>query len=261
MFELWSKEKEKDFFAKSLEFASPEQLFYLTSDKKFYAYWPKKYAGTKTTLQSRNSLIGAYTERWCADSFGGIAEAVGGYSVQGIICEEIGLTRGSPADVAICQTREIVQKSQNVLMIIEVKMSVVWNWELIIHKDKDFELVCTGDYRSHRGNPGILRSDTMLKAIGKSINIRVSSSSASNIPIVVIGNTPITKAYYEKVDHLKQNGIIQGFWSINPRPLDSDGENIKNTPFDGFHRFDSYEELKSDFLKLLREDREFFSSM
>ena len=125
MFELWSKEKEKDFFAKSLEFASPEQLFYLTRDKKFYAYWPKKYVGTKTTLQSRNSLIGAYTERWCADLFGGIAEAVGGYSVQGLVCEEIGLTRGSPADVAICRTREIVQKPQNVLMIIEVKMSVV----------------------------------------------------------------------------------------------------------------------------------------
>jgi len=38
---LWKKENEHDFFIKSLNFATPEQLFYATSDKKFYAYWQK----------------------------------------------------------------------------------------------------------------------------------------------------------------------------------------------------------------------------
>lgn len=255
---LWNQNQEKDFFIKSLEFATPEQLFYVTKNKKYLAYWPKNYDGTKTTLQSRNSLIGSYTEKWATDLFSEIAKTVGGYSVQGVISEEIGLTNQSPADVAICKTKDVIQKAQNILMIIEVKMSVVWNWEFI-SKNKD--LICIGDYRTHQGNPGLLRSDTMLKAIGKSINIRVSSFSASKIPIIIIGNTPITKSYYEKVDHLKRNGIIQGFLSINPKPLDNNGENIKSTPFKGFYRFDEYEELKQNTLNLLKEEREFFSSM
>jgi len=122
-------------------------------------------------------------------------------------------------------------------------------------------LVCIGDYRTHQGNPGLLRSDTMLKAIGKGINIRVSSFTASKIPIVIVGNTPITKSYYEKKDHLKRNGIIQGFWSINPKPLNNNGEDIKSTPFKGFYRFDEYEELRQNAINLLKEEKEFFSSM
>jgi len=254
---LWSKKQEKDFFIKSLEFASPEQLFYITKDKKFLAYWPKNYGGVKNTLQSRNSLIGSYTEKWTTDLFSEIAETIGGYSVQGVVCEEIGLTSQSSADVAVCKTKNIIQKSQNILMIVEVKMSVVWNWEFIT---KDKNLICVGDCNSHQGNPGLLRSDTMLKAIGKSINIRVSSSFASKIPIIIIGNTPIAKSYYEKVDHLKRNGIIQGFWSVNPLPFDN-GESIKNTPYKGFYRFDDYEFLKHSSIDLLKEEREFFSSM
>jgi len=258
---LWNKDQEKDFFIKSLGLAQPEKLFYLTKDKRFLAYWPKNYKGPKTTLQSRNSLIGSYTEKWNTDLFDEIAKAVGGYSVQGVICEEIGLTRQSPADVAICKTKEVLQKPGDILMVIEVKMSVVWNWEFAPKDKNNFDLICIGDYRTHQGNPGLLRSDTMLKAIGKSINIRVSSFSASKIPIVVVGNTPVTKSYYEKVDHLKKNGIIQGFWSVNPIPLDNDGENIKSTPLKGFYRFDNYEGLKQSSLSLLKEEREFFSSM
>ncbi|GAB4370730.1 MAG: hypothetical protein Kow0042_13100 [Calditrichia bacterium] len=255
---LWNQDQEKDFFIKSLEFATPEQLFYITKDEKYLAYWPKNYNGAKTTLQSRNSLIGSYTEKWATDLFSETAKMVSGYAVQGVISEEIGLTNQSPADVAICKTKDVIQRPENILMIIEVKMSVVWNWEFTPANKK---LVCIGDYRTHQGNPGLLRSDTMLKAIGKSINIRVSSFAASKIPIVILGNTPITKSYYEKVDHLKRNGIIQGFWSINPKPLDNNGENIKSTPFIGFYRFDTYEELRENAINLLKEEREFFSSM
>jgi len=109
LFDLWNIDKEKDFFIKSLEFASPEQLFYVAEDEKFYAYWPKIYKGVKTTLQSRNSLIGAYTEKWSAALFDEIAEIIGGYSVQSVICEEIGLTRESAGDVAICKTNDIIK--------------------------------------------------------------------------------------------------------------------------------------------------------
>jgi len=257
---LWKKENEYDFFIKSLNFATPEQLFYVTSNKKFYAYWPKSYSDTKSTLQSRNSLIGTYTEKWSTDLFSEIAKQLSGYSVQGAICEEIGLTSRSPADVAICTSKDIIQKPENILMIAEVKMSIVWNWEYKQVKGKP-EIVCVGDYKTHTGRPSIRRSDSMLKAIGKSINIRVSSDKAARIPIIVIGNTPINAGYYKKVDHLKQNGIIQGFWSVNPKPLDNNGENIKKTPKNGFYRFDSYDELKEKSLELLKEERQFFSSM
>lgn len=257
---LWNKQEEKNFFSKTLQIATPEQLFYDSHDGKHLAYWPKGYKGRKTTLQSRNAFIGSYTEKWVKGILEPIAEGINAYAVQRMICDEIGLTNRSPADVAICKTRDSIQNSENILLLVEVKMSVVWNWE---YKPENESLECIGDYTTHQGNPGLLRSDTMLKAIGKSINVRVSSIKASKIPIIVIGNTPITEIYYSKVDHLKQAGIIQGFYSVNTNPLDSPDNqgNIKNTPKKGFLRFDDFEELKDTSVMLLKEERDFFSGM
>ncbi|MBW1650724.1 MAG: hypothetical protein JRJ44_08645 [Deltaproteobacteria bacterium] len=65
MKKLWTKEKEIEFFTESLKsFAEIEQLFYLSDDKRYYAYWPKSYKGKKNTLQSRNALIGKFTENF-----------------------------------------------------------------------------------------------------------------------------------------------------------------------------------------------------
>lgn len=260
MKQLWTKEKEIDFFTESRKFATPEQLFYVSNDKRYFAYWPKSYNGEKSTLQSRNSLIGSFTEKYSVDLLQEFASKHNWFSVQGVVCEEIGLTRQSSADVAICKSKDIVQKPENILMIFEVKMSVVWNWELKQVGKKE-ELICLGDYKSHQGNPGLLRSDSMLKAIGKSINIRVSDYAASRIPIIILGNTPITTSYHKKVDFLKNAGIIQGFWSVNSAPLDDDGENIKKTSKDGFIRMDIYSELENSLEKLIIEPNEFFSSM
>ena len=138
-------------------------------------------------------------------------------------------------------------------------MSIVWNWEFY---PETGEIKCIGDYTTHQGNPGLLRSDTMLKAIGKSINIRVSGFQSSKIPIVVIGNTPIAKMYYRKVDFLKKAGIIQGFYSVNPNPLDEPNkDNIKSTPERGFLRIDEINELNDNLRHIIKEDKEFFSSM
>lgn len=260
MKELWSKEQEIKFFTAARKFAAPEQLFYLSDDNRYYAYWPKSYRGSKSTLQARNALIGNYTEKWSADLLSEFAQSKGYHVVQGAICSEMGLPKISSADMAICKTKNIYQRAEDILLIIEVKMSVVWNWELKFKADGE-ELVCLGDYRTHQGNPGLLRSDTMLKAIGKSLNVRVSSLKASKIPIIVLGNTPITSNYYEKVDHLRRGGIIQGFWSINPKPLSNNGENIKTTAGLGFYRFDTYEALLGKLDELFGEEREFFSSM
>lgn len=260
MQELWNKNNEKDFFTRALDFATPGQLFYRTPDGRHFAYWPDDYKGPKTTLQSRNALIGDYTEKYSVDLLKSFAQRKGYYVVQKAICSELELPRMSPADVAICRTPSTLQNPENIVLIIEVKMSIVWNWELKTGS-RGMELNCVGDYRTHQGNPGLLRSDTMLKAIGKSLNVRVSSIKASKIPILVLGNTPISANYYEKVDSLKKNGIIQGFWSVNPQPLDNDGENIKSTEGQGFCRIDSYEELFANLQGLLDEKREFFASM
>jgi hypothetical protein len=37
MLSLWNKDPEKDFLQKTLEFASPEKLFYITNDGKILA--------------------------------------------------------------------------------------------------------------------------------------------------------------------------------------------------------------------------------
>ena len=66
--------------------------------------------------------------------------------------------------------------------------------------------------------------------------------------------------YFKKVDNLKTSGIVQGFWSLNPNPLD--GENsIKTTKKEGFIRFDSYESLRDSLAELLSTELNFFSSM
>ncbi|MBA7667928.1 hypothetical protein ES703_76030 [subsurface metagenome] len=260
MKDLWGKEQEIEFFTEARKFAGPEQLFYLSDDKRYYAYWPKNYRGSKSTLQARNTLIGNYTEKWSADLLSEFAQSKGYYAVRGTICNEIGLPGNSPADVAICRTKNVNQRAEDILLIIEVKMSVVWNWELKIDNDRE-ELVCLGDYRTHKGNPGLLRSDTMLKAIGKSLKVRISSRKASKIPIIILGNTPVTKNYHKEVDNLRKSGIIQGFWSVNPKPLDNDGESIKATEGFGFYRFDTYGELLEKLGESFNEEREFFSSI
>lgn len=260
MKELWDKRQEIRFFSEAMKFATLEQLFYVSDDGRYYAYWPKSYKGPKTTLQARNALIGNFTEKWSADFLQDLVQSEGYHIVQGVICDEIGLPKRSSADLAICRTRNTLQRAEDILLIFEVKMSVVWNWEFKTAKDKE-QLVCLGDYRTHQGNPGLLRSDSMLKAIGKSISIRVSSFKGSRIPILILGNTPITNAYYEKVDHLRTSGVIQGFWSLNPNPLDNNAKTLKSTGGLGFYRFDSNEEFTRKLEELLSEEREFFSGM
>lgn len=252
---LWTKDKEDEFFRETLKSATVGQLFYKGDDNRYYAYWPKTYSGEKSTLQSRNALIGSFTEQYSVDLLDKFATSKGLFAVQGVVCDEIGLTNQSPADVAICTSRDEVQRAENIRALFEVKMSIVWNWEFI-----NGEIRCLGDYRTHKGNPGLLRSDSMLKAIGKSINIRVSGNKASKIPIIVLGNTPITHSYQSKVDHLKKAGIIQGFWSVNSNPLDY-SDSIKNTEEGGFVRMDTYSELNNHLGSLFSSQLEFFSSM
>lgn len=252
---LWNSDTEIQFFTEALKnFASPEQLFY-NLQGGYFAYVPKGSDAEGKTLQSRNSLIGQYTEKWCKTLFEPIANELGLHAVNSVVCDELGLSKRSSADLAFCTTNNTFQKSENIKLIFEIKMSIVSNYKYT-HPNK---VEYVGDYKQHKGNPGLLRSDSMLKAIGKLINIRVSGIDSTKIPIVVLGNSPITDSYIKKVDFLKTLGVIQGFWSLNPNPTDSDY--IKNTPKLGFQTILGKVQLLNNCKELLTNDMNYFSSM
>ena len=252
---LWNNDTEIHFFSEALKnFASPEQLFYHLKEG-YFAYVPKGLDAEGQTLQSRNSLIGQYTEKWCKTILEPIAAELGLFAVNSVVCEELGLSKQSSADLAFCTTNNAFQESENIKLIFEIKMSVVSNYKYT-HPNK---VEYIGDYKQHKGNPALLRSESMLKAIGKSINIRVSGIASTKIPIVVLGNSPITDSYIKKVDFLKTSGVIQGFWSLNPNPTDSDY--IKNTPKLGFQTIIGKEQLLNNCKELVTNDMNYFSSM
>ena len=254
---MWSKNEEKKFFKYALKITSHEKLFYKVGNR-YLAYWPKSYRGYKTTLQSRNSYVGDYTEKWLASLLHKLIPKKL-YVIQSAVCPEIGLTSNSPADIVISKSKETKQNPEDILLIVEVKMSIVWNWEYF---PESKEIKCIGDFTSHTGNPSLLRSDSMLKAIGKCINIRVSDKKASHISLIVVGNTPVSKSYYKKVDRLNKTGIIQKFLSVNPKPTDNENSlNIKYTHGKGFIRVDTEKELKEIIMSLLNRDKVFFSGM
>lgn len=252
---LWNNKTEIQFFIEALKnFASPEQLFYNLQDG-YFAYVPKGSNAEGQTLQSRNSLIGQYTEKWSKTIFEPIAKELGLYAVNSVVCEELGLTRQSSADLALCTTDHTNQKPENIKLLFEIKMSVVSNYKFTQPNKVEF----IGDYKQHKGNPALLRYDSMLKAIGKSINIRVSGIASTKTPVVVLGNSPITESYIKKVDFLKTSGVIQGFWSLNPNPTNSDY--VKNTPKLGFQTILNNKQLLNNSKELVTNDMNYFSSM
>ena len=250
---FWNEDTEKRFFVGAMKnFASSEQLFYKLTDG-YFAYVPKGKGAEGQTLQSRNSLIGQYTEKWCKDFFQPIADNLGLFAVNSVVCPELGLTTQSDADLAFCTTNETFQKAENIKLLFEIKMSIVNNY-----KFENNQVNFVGGYKTHKGNPSILRSDSMLKAIGKSINIRVSGAESTKIPIIILGNSPITKNYSKKVDFLKKAGIIQSFISLYPNPTK---DFIKNTDRKGFQTFNKYQELTNYITEIVNSDMNFFSSM
>lgn len=252
---FWDNNNEIHFFTEALKnFASPEQLFYKLQND-YYAYIPKGYEAEGQTLQSRNSLIGQFTEKWCKSLLEPVANYFELYAVNSVVCEELGLSKKSSADLAFCTTNTTNQTADNIKLIFEIKMSIISNYKFT--KPDNIELI--GDYKQHKGNPSLLRSDSMLKAIGKAINIRVSGNASTKIPIIILGNSPITDNYIKKVDFLKTSGVIQGFWSLNPHPTKSNF--IKLTEKNGFQTISSKELITKNIQDLISNDIYYFSSM
>jgi len=250
---FWNIDTEKKFFTEAMKnFASPEQLFYKLTDG-YFAYIPKGKSAEGQTLQSRNSLIGQFTEKWSKDFFQPITSSLGLFAVNSVVCPELGLSTQSDADLAFCATNDTHQNAENIKLLFEIKMSIVNNY-----KFENEQINFVGDFKKHKGNPSILRSDSMLKAIGKSINIRVSGPESTKIPIIILGNSPITINYSKKVDFLKKAGIIQSFISLYPNPTK---DFIKNTEGKGFQTFNEYQDLTNYIIEVVNSDMNFFSSM
>jgi hypothetical protein len=70
----------------------------------------------------------------------------------------------------------------------------------------------------------------------------------------------LSNGFCKKADYLKSAGIIQGFWSLNPFPLNH-GNTRKTTPKGGFIRLDNTSELKKHLNCLFNQDLNFFSGM
>ena len=253
---LWEINTEKQFFKQALKsFATPEKIFYKFG-KDYFAYVPTGQSAKGQTLQSRNSLIGQYTEKWCTNLLQPIAKKLKLHAVTGVVCDEIGLSKQSNADVAFCSTNDIEQPAENIKLIFEVKMSIVSNYQ---YYKKTNSIKYLGNYTTHKGNPSIMRSDSMLKAIGKAVNLRVSGISSAKIPIIILGNSPITNSYLKKVDFLQKSGVIQYFVSLNPKPADNNF--IKHSERYAFQTIEKYNQLEELLAELIENKMNYFSSM
>jgi len=265
---LWGPWVEVEFFRQELQAGKrPEDLFYRLDASgwpPYVAYWPKNLSasrGGRRTIQSRNAPIGTFTETWLRRLLEPIAQEMGYHVTAHLLCPELNLDHDSPADLAFTRVwrgDRTEYPLSDIALIIEVKMSLVWNWGF---DPKSGELLLLGDYTTHQGRPSLLRSDSVLKAIGKGVYVHTSSLQALQVPLIVIGNSPLAPSYHKKVDQLRHVGLIDVFLSITPQPLDPGHEhptNIKSTPKGGFRRVDSLDELARILEELLQKDRAVF---
>lgn len=250
---MWTINDEVSFFHNALRLNSIESLM-VRVNSCYYAFQPKSFNERVSAPQARNAVIGNATEKWCKDFFFDIARANNLYAVNGVVCPQIGLTPQSSADLAFCVTDSKEQTPENIKLIFEIKMGIINNYKYV-----DDSVEFCGDYFSHKGNPSLLRSDSMLKAIGKSVNLRVDSALGKQIPIVILGNSPITNGYKDKVDSLCNSGVIQKFISLYPNP--SDKEFIRKSPNNGFETFYRSRDVAEYISSLLLTDLNYFSAM
>ncbi len=219
------------------------------------------------TPQGRNAGIG----RFAIDvAHSVVEEAIADMAIPGknlwlkkdVRCDELSLTGGSKADIAILN-KEIDEDVQphHIECIFEVKISLVWNWELV-----GDEVRLAGDCDQHTGNPSLLRSDNILKAIGKAGLFRGSSPLSARIPFIVLGNTGVSNTYMNKIDYLVRSGLIQRFINLTPELAVADTgyrETLSRmqSPQGGYVTARTISEFRKMLESVLTADARYFSSM
>ena len=91
----------------------------------------------KSTLQARNSLIGNFTEKWVSDLLNYILQDDNFHVIQQAQIPSIGITHNSPADIVISTENKKVLMPDEVKLIFEVKMSLVWNWQYDVETSRE----------------------------------------------------------------------------------------------------------------------------
>ena len=205
----------------------------------------------------RNLLFNHYCQKWLYDLFSEIVENDDLYVVFKAQSPSIGIYHRSPADMVIASKNQKILMPEDVKAIFDVNMSIVWNWQYDLNSDKITEI---GDYMFHKGKPSFTNSNLVLKSIEKCIGIRLSNFKSSNIPLIVLGNAPLSNGFCKKADFLKSLGIIQGFWSLNPFPINK-GITKKSSPKNAFIRIDNSDELNMRTDQLFKQDLNFFAGM
>ncbi|MFO8109056.1 MAG: hypothetical protein R6U17_00825 [Thermoplasmata archaeon] len=271
---MWSPEKEKEFI-ESTDAVVWAAISCNECDYRYEAFFKKSVPSkcpkcdgnlSSTTPQGRNSPLSAYTEKYASDVLEEALKNAGFDDLEvkrNVICDELDLTSRSAADIAIVERGEIgrIYKPNQIKVVFEVKMSVIWNWEL----NEKGESAIEADYDKHKGRGSIYRTDSILKAIGKGAIFR-SHFESCGIPYIVVGNSPTPASYLDKVDGSVRVGIVQRFISLTPEPLITDKSeskvrNPKESLGKGFLRIDSQEELSSFIEDLLKDERIFIGSM
>lgn len=272
-FTIWSTKNEEDFIktTNSVVFAeincsecnyNYQAVFRKTSPSKCPKCQGKLNSNTP---QGRNNPISNYTEQFACNCINEVLQDTefDDYEAKRkVICQDLGLGSRTEADIAIVKkgNSSRIYKLDDIKIVFEVKMSLVWNWEPPKNKPK-----LIADYDRHNGRGSIYRTDSILKAIGKGAIFR-SHFKAHNIPYIVIGNCPPPRGYFSKIDGSVKSGIVQKFISLNPQPLivDTSEENKRNpkeTKNKGFLRIDSLEELKVFIKSYLENEQIFIGSM
>ena len=213
------------------------------------------------TPQGRNAPVANFTEKFACSTLNKALNKINKGDLEAkrsVICDKLGLNNRSEADVAVVKkgNSSRIYEPEEIKLIFEIKMSLVWNWE---PKSNQIEMV--SDYDKHCGRGSIYRTDSILKAIGKGAIFR-SHKGSNQIPYIVIGNCPPAPGYFDKIDGSVRSGIIQKFLSLNPEPLiidksDKNKRNPKNSEGDGYLRIDTIEEL-SEIIKYYLESEQVF---
>lgn len=223
-----------------------------------------KAAISVSAFNQRNAVVADATERFAVDLFnqtvGSSPELSGKFFVKrNVVCSQLELRGATAADMAILNddiTGPVLAK--NIECILEVKMSLIWNW---VERDKTNPVA---DYDGHAGRPSIYRTDSILKAIGKAAITR-SCQGSERIPFIVLANTPPPPNYRDKVDGTVKAGLIQKWISLTPNPLIVEPSRLpaRRNPklTTGFLRIDAVSELQELLATTLRTDWRYIGAM
>ncbi len=251
---MWRKETEEQFFRWAIaeRRCNLKTLFYKVGNRHLF-YLPTGIKGRGEVKQGRNPLVGEFTEKWAERFLSPMVNELGFHLVRSANIPAWRLVGQRAADLAICRAPGKEQTPDSVIALLEVKMSIVWNWEW---QPERGTVTCIGDFLTHQGRPSALRSDTVLKALGKAIEVRGMGFSGA---FIILCNTPVANDYFQQIDGCKQTGIVQGFFSVNPQPTEDEQHNPKRSPKGGFYRWDEPAEVKESLREMLSEQRHFFS--